>query len=121
MTMQADAGNSLLLRHGIRGTQSTEVWLAYKDAKGNSYINEKQLYVNEEPPTSVKCIEPTKKWHFSFSGELTNMQTGKPCDAEISGEFVATGDIFSFGHHLDPRVLGKVHGPRRIQVGSDRH
>ncbi len=102
------AGNSLLLRHGQRGTDSTEVWLAYKDAAGNSYINEKQLFKNEEPSSFVKCIEPEKTWEFSFSGKLTNMQTGKEADAVIKGQFSATDEIFEFGHHLDSSVMAKA-------------
>ena len=99
------AGNSLLLRHGQRGTYSTEVWLAYKDAAGNSYINAKQLYKNEKPSSAVKCIEPEKTWEFSFSGILVNMQTGEEISGVISALFDATGEIFEFGHHLDSGVM----------------
>lgn len=102
------AGNSLLLRHGIRGVDKTEVWLAYKDAQGNTYINEKQLYIKEKPSSAVECIEVAKTWGFSFSGKLINMETGIECDAVINGEFTATGDIFEFGYHLDSRVMAKA-------------
>lgn len=101
------AGNSLLLRHAQRGQKSTEVWLAFKDATGNAYINEKQLYVNEAPPSGVSCIEVEKTWAFSYNGKLKNIKTGKQVSANIACEFSATGDIFEFGHHLDSRVLAK--------------
>ena len=101
------AGNSLLLRHAQRGANTTEVWLAYKDAKGNAYINEKQRFVGEAPPSSVSCIEVAKTWAFSYNGKLKNMKTGKSISANIGCEFSATGDIFEFGHHLDSRVLAK--------------
>ena len=101
------AGNSLLLRHAQRGQKSTEVWLAYKDAKGNAYINEKQLFIGEAPPSTVSCTEVAKTWTFSYNGKLKNMKTGKKVSANIACEFSATGDIFEFGHHLDSRVLAK--------------
>ncbi len=101
------AGNSLLLRHAQRGQKSTEVWLAYKDAKGNTYINEQQLYIGEAPPSAVVCKEVSKAWDFSYIGNLKNMQSGKTVSAKITGEFLATADIFDFGYHLDSRVIAK--------------
>lgn len=102
------AGNSLLLRHALRGTNTTETWLAYKDASGNSYINAQQLFVKEKATSSVECIEPSETWGFGFTGKLINMQTGKECDAVIKGEFNASGAIFEFGTHLDSRVMAKA-------------
>ena len=99
-------GSSLILRHAIRGTDT--VWLAYKDAKGDAYINEKQIFRGETPSTSVKCAKPEKTWEFSFDGKLINIRTGKECDAKIKGEFTASGRIFEFGHHLDSSVMAKA-------------
>ena len=102
------AGNSLLLRHAQRGTDSTEVWLAYKDAAGNAYINKKQFFKNEKPDSSVECIEPSRTWRFAFSGKLINMQTAKECDTVMKAEFEAAGAIFEFGTHLDSKVMAKA-------------
>ncbi len=99
-------GRSLMLRHAERGTGVTEVWFAYRDEKGNEYINEKQYYENEPPATSVKCLETDKKWLFSFEGKVRDQKKDKLLDAKFEGTFDAARTLFEFSHHLDSRVLG---------------
>ncbi len=99
-------GRSLMLRHAARGGDVTEVWFAYRDEKGNEYINDKQYYDKEPPATSVKCIETDKKWLFSFEGEVRDQKNDKLMDAKFEGTFDATRTLFEFSQHLDSRVLG---------------
>jgi len=101
-------GNSLLLRYAERGNKDTEVWFAYKDEKGNAYVNEKQLYKNEKTPVSVECKKTAKKWYFGYDGEITDQKTKKKVKAKFEGEFTATDKIFDFGYHLDSYVLAKA-------------
>jgi len=101
------AGNSLLFRHGYRGTELVEAWFAYRDADGNAYINEKQFFENEEPSTGVELVEAAKTWKFSFAGSLKNIHTDETIEAKFEGTFEATAEIFDFGTGLDPRIMAK--------------
>ena len=98
-------GRSLMLRHAVRGQGVTEVWFAYRDEKGNEYINEKQYYEKQPPATSVKCLETDKKWLFSYRGELKDQKSGRTYEAQFEGTFDASRTLFEFSQHLDSRVL----------------
>lgn len=99
------AGNSLLVRHAQRGPKSIEVWFAYRDAAGRAYVNSRQLYPAGEEPSAVRCIQPGKEWAFSFDGEVQDLHSGQPVRAKLDAVFVASGDIFEFGHDVDARVM----------------
>ena len=102
------AGMSLLIRHAQRGTKSIEVWFAYCDASGRAVMSGKQLYTAEEAPAGVKCIEPGKKWAFSYDGEAQELHGGQPVRVKLNAVFDAMGGIFEFGHDVDARVMAEA-------------
>ena len=97
-------GNSLFFRYAKRGRKKTEVWVCFKEA-GGVYYNTKQLYVGEEAPAYVICKKTGQTWAFGYAGPLKDMASGTEVSVDFSGTFRATGDIFSFNHHLDARVM----------------
>ena len=98
-------GNSLFFRHAKRGRNKTEVWFCFKEAGGRVYYNKKQLYIGEGAPTHVACKQTGHTWVFGYNGPLADMETGAEVSVELDGSFHAAGDIFSFNHHLDVRVM----------------
>jgi len=97
-------GNSLLFRHAQRGAEKTEVWFAFKDADGNAYINDDQLFTGDAP-SRVNCAEPGKTWTFSYAGLVRHLKTNKVVNASFEGAFAAIGAMFEFGHDVDASVL----------------
>lgn len=98
-------GTSLLIRHAQRGMKHIEVWFAYRNATGRAVISGKQLYPAGAAPTAVRCIEPGKKWAFSYDGEAQELHGGQPVRVKLDAEFDATGRIFEFGHDVDAGVM----------------
>ena len=101
-------GVSLLFRFAKRGQDQTEIWFAYKDADGNAYVNEKQLYIDDNVPADVRCVETGRVWTFSFQAELRDKTSGKTVNAHFDGTFTSAGDAFEFGHHVDARIMAKA-------------
>lgn len=102
------AGTSLLIRHAQRGTKSVEVWFAFRDAAGREFISGTQLFAAGEEPTVVSCIEPGKRWTFSYDGEAKELSGGRTVRAKLDMAFEATGGIFEFGHDVDAGVMAEA-------------
>ncbi len=103
-------GNSIIFRLGKRGDNTNEIWFAFKDGSGDIFVNNKQIFSNDDNPAEVKCLEIGKKWKFSFKGKLvkaslnTNLSAipaVKEIDAAFTGIFTASTPIFEFSHHMD--------------------
>ena len=101
-------GVSLLFRLAKRGQDQTEIWFAYKDADGNAYVNEKQLYIGDAVPANVRCVETGRIWTFSYQASLRDPASGKTVDARCDGTFTSSGEVFEFGHHVDSRVMARA-------------
>lgn len=99
------SGESLMLRHAVRGEGITEVWFAYRDTQGNEYICDKQYYANEAPTAKVECLETEKKWRFWYNGKVINQKSKKVHQAKFEADFDATGQIFEFTAHLSSKAL----------------
>jgi len=100
-------GNAFFLRLGQRGGAKpvAEIWFGYVTASGEAYMNSEQLYPLDESPAQTKCIEPLKKWEFSFKGKMVPVKAGenliaepigKEIDAEFSGVFTSENSLFEF-------------------------
>ena len=100
-------GNAFFMRLGQRGGKKpvAEIWFGYVTASGEAYMNSEQLYPLNESPIQTKCIEPLKKWEFSFKGKMVPVKAGenliaepmgKEIDAEFSGIFTSGNSLFEF-------------------------
>jgi hypothetical protein len=69
-------GTSLLLRFALRGEGRSEVWFAYRDAKGNAYASGPTAY-GANPPAGVKCAQPCRQWTFSYDGPVRSLSSGQ--------------------------------------------
>ena len=98
-------GETLMMRHAVRGEDITEVWFAYRDADGNEYICEQQHYEGAPPPTTVQCLQIEKRWLFSYDGNVINQKTKEVCAAKFEGTFTATRGMFDFSRHLPSRGM----------------
>ncbi len=109
-------GESLLFRQGNRGGGNTEVWFAYKDKDGQSYVNTMQLYESNNP-TSVHCAKTEQLWQFSYNGlmaltdkdnNLTSNPTNQVIETSFVGEFIANSPIFEFSRHMDSKPIARA-------------
>jgi len=97
-------GTSLLLRFALRGEGHSEVWFAYRDARGNAYTSGRTAY-DADPPADITCAVPCKQWTFNFDGAVRSLSSGQEYPAQFSGTFTASEAPFEFGYHMDSSVL----------------
>ncbi len=110
-------GNSLLLRLGIRGGGSCEVWFALKENGGGIFVNSRQIFPVEQCPAAVECLKSGLKWKFSFNGTIAKVSLDENLsaslfekDIEISfeGFFTASSPIFEFSRHMDSGPIARA-------------
>lgn len=110
-------GTSFLFRLGRRGGGKSEIWLAYKDAAGNAWINSRHLFDDAHSPARVKCIASGEEWEFSYKGKVVQLNldadlVGIPkapeADVEFTGIFTASEPIFEFSRHMDSEPLAQA-------------
>jgi len=108
-------GNAFFYRLGQRGGVNgpvAEIWFGFQTHDGKMYMNSQMLYELDKSPCKVKCIEPLKKWEFTFNGAMVPVKPGEdliaePCGKEVnvefSGIFTSSEGIFEFGRdtHVD--------------------
>lgn len=109
-------GNSVFMRRAERGNQTAEIWFAYK-TKDAIYTNKKQVFDINESPISLKCITTAKTWEVIYNGDVFLAKigdkkivkvSGKALKANVKMKFEATGDIFDFTNHLNPKLMAKA-------------
>lgn len=109
-------GESMFLRKALRGDRSVEVWFCYH-TKEATYVNTKQVFDSFNTTVEVTMIESAKKWAFSFQGEVVRVEkdehniahpTKDVLEIEVNGEFQATGPIFDFVTHIDPKLTAEA-------------
>ncbi len=110
-------GASFLFRLGRRGGGKSEIWLAYKNAAGQAWINSRHLFDDADSPAKVECITPGEKWAFSYKGKAVKLALDKDmagipqapeAHAEFTGTFTASDPIFEFSYHMDPEPLARA-------------
>jgi hypothetical protein len=111
-------GESILFRQAFRGKGRSELWMAYKDKDGNAWVNTQTEFDNNESTgLNVKCIEPAKKWEFSFDGPLSRTKqderkNGIPSadidKVSFKGTFTADAPIFEFSRHFDSLPVARA-------------
>ena len=97
-------GNAFFWRLGQRGGHDgpvAEIWFGFV-TKDQMFMNSEQLYKLQESPSHTKCIEPLKKWEFSFNGKMVPVKPGEnmvaqPCGKEVNAQFTA---VFTSEHRL---------------------
>ena len=107
-------GNAFFLRIGHRGGAEpvAEIWFGFCTSGGEAYMNSQQLYKLADSPAKTKCIEPLKKWEFSFNGKMLPVKPGKDLIAEpigkevgveFNGIFTSENGVFEFARdtHID--------------------
>ena len=110
-------GNAFFMRLGERGGKDgknpvAEIWFGFRAANGEAYINTQQIYKLSESPVKTECIEPLRKWVYSFNGKMVPVKAGdnliaEPCGKEITvqfnGEFTSENCLFEFSRdtHVD--------------------
>lgn len=112
-TAHSENGEAMFFRYAERGggkNAIAEVWFAYRAADGTAYVNEKRLLKLSESTARVECIEPLKKWNFSFKGKLTPVKpdgdliartSGEALDGEFSGVFTGEYGLYNFSRDTD--------------------
>ena len=81
-------GNCFFIRLGRRKNKEgdcAEIWFGFYTQDGKAYMNSKQLYRLNESPVKAECIEPLRKWEFSFSGKVIPVKPEKNNVAEPCG------------------------------------
>ena len=105
-------GNAFFMRLGERGGENpvAEIWFGVTTADGKAYMNKEQLYPLDKSPIKTNCIEPLRKWEFSFDGVMipvvagdnkVALQSGDEVNATFSGIFTSEHGLFEFSRDTD--------------------
>jgi hypothetical protein len=113
------SGNAFFFRLGQRGgdNPTAEIWFGFLGADGQAYMNSQQLYELALSPCQTTCLEPLKKWEFSFKGLVVPVKAGtnliaEPCGeelmAEFSGIFISNQSLFEFGRDTNVKAYAET-------------
>jgi len=95
-------GQSLIFRLAFRETFS-ELFILYTN-NGRFLYMEDSAIANDSVPMKLECLEPGKKWHITYDGQLKDSVSGAMVPFSFEVDYVARLPIFSSAHH------GCVHG-----------
>lgn len=115
-----NTGETLFLRSALRGGNDTdELWLMYRDRKGNVLLQEKDhIEKGERSPVRVECVEPGKKMRFQYDGNVLPAistpegyiidEEAQPQKLTLDGEFTGTTIPFEFSCHMAPKTMARA-------------
>ncbi|MCL2556392.1 MAG: hypothetical protein FWE03_05200 [Firmicutes bacterium] len=100
-------GNAFIMRLGQRGGEQpiSEIWFGFVSKEGRAYMNSQLIYPLDESPVKTECIEPLRRWTFSFKGKVVPVEAGEDkiaikcgeeIEAEFEGEFTSDYGLFEF-------------------------
>lgn len=96
-------GESLIFRAAFRSHLS-ELFILY--TKGDRFlVLDERDYPADGCPVKVECVEPGKKWHCTFEGEMRDTASGHMTAASFDVTFTARLPIFDSLYHGDPRGM----------------
>ena len=88
-------GQSMFFRYAERGQKIREVWFAYFVSNRLVYANDKDVFVAQDCPATVRCVEPGERWDFTYHTD----------DLDFHGVFDASEPLFDFTYHADAASL----------------